>query len=154
MATVYRADNYKDPMPANPGVGVTLTREFEFLVGTAFVVNDTVKLMPLAKGLAIVLQEWFLDVPDLDTNGSPTIALQLGDNDSAAKFLAANTVGQTGGLRDSMEDGVAGSLPVSYAAGADKDLVLKVSTAPATGATAVTIRGFARYHFSGIAPIV
>jgi len=154
MATVYRADNYKDPMPSNPGVGVTLTREFEFLVGTAFIINDSVELCPLAKGLAIVLDEWFLDCPDLDTNACPVIVVDLGDNDTSDKFLAASDVGLAGGLRDSMQDGVAASLPVSYIAGADKDFIFTVTTAPATGATAVTIRGWIRYHFSGITPIV
>ena len=151
---VYRADNYSDPMPSNPGVGVCLTREFEFLVGTALAINDTIELCPLAQGLAIVFDEWFFDCPDLDTNACPVIVLDLGDNDTSAKFLSASDAGLAGGLRDSMQDGVAGSTPVSYIAGNNNDFLLTVTTGPATGATAVTIRGWIRYHFSGITPIV
>lgn len=150
MAT-YQAGNYTDPMPGSPGVGLAVIREFLFTVATALALNDIIKLHPIAKGLGLVLDAWVLDVPDLDTNASPTIQLQLGDTDTAAKFMAANTIGQAAGKVDSVEEGVAGALPVEYAAGADKDARITVSTGPATGATSVGIRGYSMYHYPGIA---
>jgi len=151
MATL-DADNYLDPMPANPGVGVRLTREFEYLVATALALNDIIRLARLGRGLAIVLDEWWIDVPDLDTGTA--ILLQVGDNNTAAKFLAANTVGQAGGKVSSIVDGLATSIPVSYLAGADDDFRITVSTGPTTGTTGVTIRGYIGYHYSGITPLV
>lgn len=149
MAT-YQADNYTDPMPEASAVGLVVCREFKFTVATALALNDIIKLCPLAKGLGIVLESWLLDVGDLDTNAAPTIQLQLGDTSTAAKFMAANTVGQAGGIRFSQSHGVAAALPVSYAAGADKDFRITVSTGPATGATSVSILGWLRYHLFGI----
>jgi len=79
------------------------------------------------------------------------ITLQLGDTDTAAKFMAANTVGQAGGKRFMSSHGAALAVPVEYARTSDKDFRLTVSAGPGTGATGVAIRGWFKYHFSGIA---
>jgi len=128
MAT-YLSDNYKDPIPEAPGVGILICREFLFTVSTALALNDIIKLMPVNIGMPLVLDDWFADFPELDT-GVDAIALQLGDTDTAAKFMA---------------------VPVEYARTSDKDFRLTVSTGPGTGATGVAIRGWFKYHFSGIA---
>ncbi|KKU98307.1 MAG: hypothetical protein UY28_C0004G0045 [Candidatus Amesbacteria bacterium GW2011_GWB1_48_13] len=149
MAT-YLSDNYKDPIPEAPGVGILICREFLFTVSTALALNDIIKLMPVNIGMPLVLDDWFADFPELDT-GVDAIALQLGDTDTAAKFMAANTVGQAGGKRFMSSHGAALAVPVEYARTSDKDFRLTVSTGPGTGATGVAIRGWFKYHFSGIA---
>lgn len=153
MATVYKADNYAHPMPSCPGVGVTLTREFLYTVTAAFIINDTIKLCPIPGEGDVVVSEWFLDIPDLDSGGTPTFKLDLGDTDTAAKFVSANTTGQSAGFLHSTASGaVAASTPVEYTAA--KDLILKVNTAPQTGATSGVIQGFMRYHYVGIASVL
>ena len=147
MATVYLADNYSQPMPTVGHAGVQLVRDFKFTVSTAFVINDTVKLCPIPGISGIVIDNWFMSVPDLDTHSTPLIRIQLGDTDTADKFLAAYDA--TGAADDlaAKVNGVVAVLPVSYSA--NKDLILKVSTAPATGATGVTIKGSLFYHEIG-----
>jgi hypothetical protein len=152
MAT-YTADNYTHPVIDAPGVGISLIRTFKFTVATALALNDIIKLIPIQGLTEMELDEWFIDSADLDTGGSPAILLQLGDTDTAARYMAANNVGQAGGKVFSQSNGVAGALPAKYAAGAEKDIRLTVSTGPATGATAVVIRGWAKYHLTGIASV-
>ena len=148
--STYLADNYTDPMPEVSSVGVTVCREFLFTVATALALNDIIKLCPFAKGMAVVLTDWFIDFPDLDSGGT-AIRVQFGDSSTADKFLAASDIGTAAVKRYMKADGVAQSVPVEYAAGADKDLRLTVSTGPTGGATGVAIRGWVKYHFSGIA---
>ena len=153
MATTYKADNYAQPMPAVPAAGISVKRVFKFTVAAAFVINDIVKLCPIKAGSGIILDDYYIDVPDLDTNGAPAIKLDLGDNDTAAKFIAASTVGQAAGLLVPTSTGaVAAALPVKYTA--DNDFALKINTAPATGATSVSIKGWLSYHNIGVASII
>ena len=146
-AITYLADNYTDPMPEAPGVGIEVTREFLFTVSIALLVTDIIKLCPFAKGMGVVLDNWFLDVPDLD--GGANLMLQLGDTNTAARYMAANSVGQAGGKVAMMANGVAQAVPVEYPVAADKDLRLTVQTA-GSAVTGVAIRGWVTYHFSGI----
>jgi hypothetical protein len=156
MATVYLADNYFDPMPqASNAGGIELTRPFIYTLTAAFIINDTIKLCPIPGSMGIILTEWMVLVPDLDS--STGVELQLGDTVSAAKFMAANTVGQAGGRVYSLLSGVAGVLPVAYRPDGtatrrgDVDLILKVSTAPSgTAATTGTIKGYMRYVQYGL----
>lgn len=39
----------------------------------------------------------YLALTDIDSNGSPTVSVTLGDSGSAARFVAASTIGQAGG---------------------------------------------------------
>lgn len=151
MATAYSATNYSDPMPSYPGVGVSLCREFAFTASVALVINDTIKLCRIpCRGAEIVIEDWVLDIPDLDSGAA--LEFQLGDGTTADLFMAANTVGQSAGRVDSFAEGAAATVPSKVAAAsADKIFTLKVSTAPAGGGTSVTpIRGYMRYHYVGI----
>lgn len=163
MATAYYADNYKtEPMCDGPGAGLVLARTFVFTVTAAFVVNDTVKLCPLqgASLPGFTLLGFVVDIPDLDS--STGIVLELGDDDTADRFVttaAAGTIGQVAGRFSSFAavgtgsntvagGGVYGRLPVSYTA--NKSLILTVQTAPTTGATSGTIKGQILYSQFGI----
>lgn len=144
---VYYADNYGVPMPSCPFVGVSLTRDFKYTLTAAFILNDTIKLCRIpGLGTPIVITDYFIDVPDLDT--STGIALDLGDNTTAAKFTAASTVGQAVGKLTPAVNGVAASIPSQYTTA--QDFVLKIQTAATgTAATSGIIKGWMRYFYVG-----
>lgn len=151
MATARSADNYGNPMPEVAAAGQSFIRDFVITIGAAIVINDTWKLglLPGAKsGGKFILEEYFIDMPDVDTNGSPAVKWDLGDTDTAAKFVAASTKGQSAGIITPHNDGVAAALPVAYTA--DKDLILKCNTAPGTSVTSGTIKGWYRGHYEGV----
>jgi hypothetical protein len=56
--------------------------------------SDSATILNLPVG-AVVLGA-VLEADDLDTNGSPTITLNVGDAGSANRYFAASTVAQTG----------------------------------------------------------
>ena len=179
MATVYYADNYQASPLTAPG-GWPLTREFSFLVGTNFVVNDTVRLMTFpGLGPGIIVDWWYLYVPIIDGGaGSSTVAYSLGDvlsnttlpaetgSGSAyvpdpASYMAIQTPASGAAVTYySQKDGVAGWLPFSYSqfgpndSGGFFDLLFKVTTAPDVGEHSVTIKGAVGYHMAGPTPTV
>jgi len=155
MATTFKSDNFWVPMPTCPGVGIALFRDFTFTFAAAFVINDVVQLFKFpAKGAPICFDAFFIDVPDLDSSGSPAVTLALGDEDTVTQFVlqSAHTVGQSAGFLAS-EGAVAnggaalGSMPVIYTS--DKTLALKVIAAPTTGVASGVIKGWAMYHYIG-----
>lgn len=56
--------------------------------------TDTLNMHYLPPGARVLYS--ILKSTDLDTNGSPTIALNVGDAGSASRYFAASTVGQAG----------------------------------------------------------
>lgn len=151
MATTYFADNYNVPMPNHPGVGVSLKRSFLFTFAVAFVINDIVKLCRIpGGGTPIVITDFYIDVPDLDTDVSPAIALSVGITATPGAFVAIQTaVGQSAGKLSMDGDGVAAYLPKQFST--NDDFLLKITTGPATGATSGSIRGWLEYHHVGAA---
>jgi hypothetical protein len=97
------------------------------LLATDLVLNAQTAVCRVPAGF--VLQNYTLTVTDLDSNGSPTLQLQLGDSASAARIMAANTVGQAPGTVTTLA--ASGSY---YQFPADTDILLTASTASATGA--------------------
>ena len=65
-------------------------------VTTSLAANDTLTGPSIPAGAYLV--DVLLMSTDLDTAGSPTITLDVGISGSAAKFISASTVGQTGGV--------------------------------------------------------
>jgi len=65
------------------------------IVAADEVTGNTVQLMQVPKGF--VLTSVYLALTDIDTNGTPTVAVTLGDAGNAARFVASSTIGQTGG---------------------------------------------------------
>lgn len=82
-----------------------------------------------------------LDATDLDTNGSPTLTLEIGDAGDTDRLLAANTIGQTGAVPVGPTIAKTG-FGYKYT---DETLVtVRVAVAPATGA-AGTIKYIVHY---------
>jgi hypothetical protein len=104
-------------------------------VGT---INNTVQLFSVPKGF--VLTGMHLEVADLDSNGSPTLTLSLGDATLTTRLGSALTTAQAGGLVNVLP---AAALGFKYAA--DTDIQLLVAAAAATGAAGnltVFLEGF------------
>lgn len=153
MATAYKADNYGQPFTSSPFAGIEMVRDFLYTLTGAFVINDTIKLVAMKASSGLILDSFFIDVIDLDSNVSPAVKLDLGDTDTAAKFVSASTLGQSAAILIPGCTGyVAASLPVKYTA--DKDFILKINTAPATSATTGVLKGHIRYHNIGIATVL
>ena len=66
---------------------------------------------------------------DMDTNGSPTLALSVGDAGSATRFLSSSTIGQAGRSTQTLA-----STGLLYEFTADTEIVITASTAAATAA--------------------
>ncbi|MBJ7410128.1 MAG: hypothetical protein JHD15_07140 [Phenylobacterium sp.] len=75
-----------------------------------------------------------LDVDDLDTNGSPTITLSIGDTGDDDRLLTANTAGQTGAVPVGPTVAKAG---FGYRYTDETLISVKVKAAPATAAGGV-----------------
>ena len=137
-AHAYKSDKAAAQAPPRAAIpGANLVAE-AFLFPAAPEANDTIEMFTLPKGA--VLADMILDADDLDTGGTPAIALQVGDGTTADKFFAANNVAQAGGIARMDKKGNTGA-----ALAADTKVVVKVSTGPATGA-AGTIRLTALYN--------
>ena len=155
MATVYYADSYFTPVPETPNSGgIVIAQPFIYAMAANAVIGDTYHLCTIPGTLGIILVDWMVDVPTLDDSSGVT--LQLGDSTTAAKFMAANDIGQGGGIVSAGIDGVVAVLPVAYDADGtatrrgDTDLVMRVSAAVTGTPSKGTIRGWIRYCQYGV----
>jgi hypothetical protein len=83
---------------------------------TALVLNDVINLVPIEanpveNNNGPVISFIAIDVDKLDSNGAPTITLDLGDSGAAQRYLAASTIAQNGGQAQSTKAGVIGYAP-------------------------------------------
>lgn len=149
MATTYYADNYAIPMPNHPGVGISLKREFLFTITAALVINDVIKLCRIpGAGTPIVITDFYIDVPLLDTNVSLAVALSVGIAATPGAFVAIQTtVGQSAGKLSMDGDGLAAALPKQFTT--NDDFLMKITTAPGTSVTSGTMKGWMEYHYIG-----
>lgn len=121
--------------------GVVVAQRFFISVTAAqLALNNIFELAPIPVGH--VPLNMILDADDLDTNGAPTITLDVGvmsgdwgSQDQArtcgAEFFAASNVAQAGGLaRPSLKT----AQRVAANAGAPRSIGVKVAAAPATAA--------------------
>ena len=94
-----------EAMPYPSQAGLVVAKRVEVTVPVTAAANDIFEMLPCPTGFRPV--DMILDSDDLDTNGAPTITLDVGwmsgtpgDNDSTrtvgAEFFSAATVGQTG----------------------------------------------------------
>ena len=147
MATTYNAVNYSQPpYYGAPMAGVTMCREFSFLASVALVINDVIRLAQIPAG--VFLEDFLVDFPDLDT--ATTMTVSLGDNTTANRWLSASTIAQAGGKVNGLVTGIAATLP-AYFSTADS-FNAKVIAAPTGGTSAISIRGFIRYHYGANNP--
>lgn len=128
MATYSSADyTNKAPFPSH---GISRNVKAAFFTVTcaaAPATTDTINFGYLPKGARVLYA--LLESTDMDTNGSPALALNVGDSGSATRFFSASTVGQAGTA--AAETAVAGLGFLTT----DKTLIVGVaSTNAATGA--------------------
>lgn len=121
---------------SGPGIGGRSLKveRGEFNLTAALAVNDTITMFRLHPRFRVC--GGFVKVTDLDTGGSPAIVLAVGDSGDDDRYFTGLTIGQAGGVSTTM----AGT-GVDYLnnTSAFLDVVAKVTTGPATGATTGTI---------------
>jgi len=106
--------------------------------------NDEVGLFYLPKG-AVVVGITAMST-DIDTNGSPAVVIDIGDDSDEDRLLAASTIGQAGTLSSAIA--VTGFM---YKYTADTLIKAYIKTASATGAAgtlSVTVLYFVDHEFS------
>lgn len=175
MATAYSADTYTDQQITAPwGVGQCWIRPFSFDFGkgsanVGFVVNDTVKLCPIPYKEGVIVVNFQVEIPSLDTGNS--VRLSIGDTNGSsnafqATYYSAVEAGSNvasiaggelliGGTHAAAtvlaKNGTAPVLPKQYAvaqlysgyvAWPTIDFMLKITTAPNTATTTGTIKGW------------
>jgi hypothetical protein len=89
--------------------------------------GNTVQVVKAPKGF--VLTGVYLALTDIDTNGSPTVSVTLGDAGDDDRFVAASNIGQAGGSTTTLA-----STGLYYEFTADTDIALKFATGSATAA--------------------
>lgn len=95
MAT-YSSQQVTDRMPIpSHGFGSSVyCQRFKITTTAALTTSDVLQFGYLPK-YARVVDAW-LKASDLDTNGTPTLAINVGDAADADRLFAASTVGQAG----------------------------------------------------------
>ena len=110
----------------------------EYSLSGALTLNQVIPILAVPRGARIVGAGIATD--DLDTNGTPTIVLGLGDSGDDDRLIAGATVGQTSGVDSAIE--TTGAL---YKYDTSTVISVTVKTAPATGATTGKIKAWVEY---------
>lgn len=96
MATTFTSPALGTPAAAQRNGGQAITIYAELALTVAPVINDVYQMIKVPAGARII--DWVLGADDLDTNGSPTITLSLGDGSVVGRYVVASTIAQTGGV--------------------------------------------------------
>lgn len=123
------------PSPAVSGGLVAL--RYSITSTAAFANGDVLNFGVAPKGFRVLYGA--LESSDIDTNGSPTVTINIGDSGSASRFFSAATVGQAGGVTTTLA--AAGN---DYQFTDDTLIVGAFGAGPATGAIgtiSVTLTG-------------
>jgi hypothetical protein len=135
MATFNATKGFGSPL-AIAGIGDGQSPKVmvsSYSLAAALALNDVIQSPPLPKGA--VVYDVMLAVTDLDTNGAPTITLDVGYGGDPDYFIAASTVGQTGGVARAAA--VTAAVPLALTVNDTIDVLVKAG--PATGATTGTV---------------
>jgi hypothetical protein len=127
--------------PATSGGHVDL--RFSITSTSAFNSADVLNFGTVPKGFRLLGA--VLESSDIDTNGSPTVTINIGDAGSASRIFSAATVGQAGGVTSTIA--AAGN---DFQFTDDTLIVGAFAAGPATGAIgtiSVTLTG----RFEGLA---
>jgi len=135
--TTYQSSKVAATVPARSGLGLVSVCA-EYALTAALAAGDVIKMVKVPKGARVVDVQ--LSTTDLDTHGTPTIALDVGDDGDTDRFIAGSTIGQAGGV--ARLNSHAGHM---YTYTEDDTIDVAVGTGPATGATTGTIRCTALY---------
>ncbi|GLQ09247.1 hypothetical protein GCM10007913_11790 [Devosia yakushimensis] len=130
-----------EPLPYPSDAGAVVAKRFSFLMTPAILAaaGDIVELACIPVGCRPI--DVILDSDDLDTNGAPTLTIDVGvmsgkfgdqaqDRTCGNEFFAASTVGQAGGVAHPTKK-EAYRVP---AASGERSIGLKIAAAAATAA--------------------
>lgn len=135
-----------DHVPARVGVG--LVEDYaEYTVSTALALNDVIQMLNVGAGARVL--ELVLISQDLDTNGSPTIVLDVGDGADTDRYIDGTTIGQTGGTTR-LGQGITATGNILFEYTADDTIDILVQAGPATGATSVKIALYALISYANL----
>lgn len=94
MANYANVNLNTGPISGNGEAGSVKAAFFEVYCSAALTTSDTLQFGYLPANARIV--DAILESDDLDTGGSPTLTLNVGDAVDPDRFFAASTVGQAG----------------------------------------------------------
>ncbi len=136
MATLYTSKTSTTTViPSRGGVDITCAYA-TYTLTAALALNDVIQMVKVPAGATIL--DITLTSSDLDTNGSPTIVLDVGDGGDTDRFIDGSTIGQTGGITNGfLASGVNGHL---YNYTSEDTIDVLVQAGPATGATSGSIK--------------
>ena len=132
MAT-YSSSQYTNTAPF-PSHGLSGNVKSQFAAVTCVAApstSDTINFFYLPKNARVILA--LLESTDMDTNGTPTLTLNVGDGGDADRYFAASTVGQAGTLSSAIATTGAGYLTT------DKTLITGVAANNAATGAAGTL---------------
>jgi len=111
-----------------PHAGISTISYFMSLTSTAAFANgDVLNFGMVPKGFRLLYA--CLESTDIDTNGSPTVTINIGDSGSATRIFSGSTIGQAGGITNTQATTGNGFLFTS-----DTLIVGAFGAGPATGA--------------------
>lgn len=149
MATTYQSPQVQAGLVRGNWRGGSFMT-YGVITAASAVLNDIFQLVLFPNGYMI--ESVTLDVDQLDSNGSPTIVLAVGDGTTAAKFISGATVARTGGIQGANVAGTIGTIyPLAqggqFAGGNAGATIIqaKVTTAAATfaaGKIRLAVRGY------------
>lgn len=129
---------------AHPESGIT-TAFSKFALTAALGSGDTVALMTIP-GYAVML-DVILGTDELDTGSTAAITYSVGDSTSPARYISGAAQGNTVALAPTHMNVASG---MGFQQSATDALLLTVTHAPSTGATAGNIYFTAMYSFDAI----
>lgn len=94
MATYSAANYLTKPVPTHGLSNGVYAIYMSVSATAALTTSDVLNFGYVPENFRVV--SGFLDADDLDTNGTPTLALNIGDADDADRLFAASAVGQAG----------------------------------------------------------
>lgn len=127
--TAYLSDRMTAPVAPSPAHGQAATLQWLYCsvaLTAALTTSDTFAFFTLPKNARVHLAT--LKCTDIDTNGSPTVTINVGDAGSSTRYFSASTVGQAGTVDIAIA--AAGRL---YKTTAKTPIVGSVGTGAATG---------------------
>ena len=130
--------------PQGGGQGTARTKKTLGVAGVALATTDVnqttnnIALFRVPAGFTVT--GLYASATDMDTGGSPTLAINIGDSGSANRFLAASNIGATG-----ISTSTVAATGLYYTFTADTDILFACNAAAATaaaGTITVYLEGF------------
>lgn len=128
----------RGPIGGVGGASQLLTRYASYSLTAALAAADVVEMIRVPAGA--IIYSVLLKVTDLDTNGTPTITLTVGDGADTDRLVTSSTIGQAGGSTTTLA-----STGLLYTYTAEDTIDITVGTGPATGATTGTLELVVQY---------